>query len=73
MPSAPRRAQRTLDAARDATQAAEWALHHAILGVKRQVVAQYGPDSDAVQAIGLKKASDRKRPVRRARVAASAK
>jgi multidrug efflux pump subunit AcrA (membrane-fusion protein) len=66
------RAQRTLAATRDAAQAAEWTFHNAILGVKRQIMAQYGPDSDAVHAIGLKKISDRKRPTRRARVAAPA-
>jgi len=66
------RAQRMLDAARDAAQASEWAAYYAILGVKRQIVAQYGPDSDQVRAIGLKKASDRKRPVRRPRATASA-
>jgi hypothetical protein len=66
------RAERQYNAARDAAQASEWAAYYAILGVKRQIVAQYGPDSDQVRAIGLKKASDRKRPVRRARAAASA-
>jgi hypothetical protein len=65
------RAQRALDAARDAAQAAEWAAHYAILGVRQQIVAQYGPDADQVRAIGLKKASDRKRPVRRLRATAS--
>ena len=41
-------AQHALAAARDATVAAEWALHDAMLGVKAQVLAQYGPDSDAI-------------------------
>lgn len=59
------RAQHALAAARDAAAAAELAVHNAILGVKAQVIAQYGADSDQVQALGLKKKSERKRPVRR--------
>jgi hypothetical protein len=49
-------------AARDAANAAEWAFHNKILGAKAQVMAQYGADSDQVQAIGLKKKSERKKP-----------
>ena len=60
------RAQNALAAARDAAFAAEWATHNAVLRTKAQVIAQYGPDSDAIQSLGLKKKSDRKRPVRRA-------
>ena len=60
------RAVQALAAARDAAQAAEWALHEGILGAKAQVIAQYGPDSNAVQLLGLKRKSERKRPVRRA-------
>ena len=60
------RAVQALAAARDAAQAAEWALHEGILGAKSQVIAQYGPDSNAVQLLGLKKKSERRRPVRRA-------
>jgi hypothetical protein len=60
------RAQYAFDAARDAATAAEWALHNAVLGARIQVLAQYGDDSDAIQSLGLKKKSDRKRPVRRA-------
>ena len=58
-------AQHALAAARDATVAAEWALHDAMLGVKAQVLAQYGPDSDAIQSLGLKKKSKRRRGVAR--------
>jgi hypothetical protein len=36
-----------------------------------QVIAQYGPDSNAVQLVGRKRKSERKRPVRRAAVAMS--
>lgn len=48
--------------ARDSANAAKWAFHNIILGAKDQVVAQYGEDSDQVQAVGLKKKSERKRP-----------
>jgi len=45
--------------------AAAWARHNAVQRAKQQVIAQYGADSNEVQAIGLKKKSDRKRPARR--------
>jgi hypothetical protein len=54
-----------LASARDNATAKEWEYHNRILGVKDQVVAQFGRDSNEVQAIGLKKASERKAPVRR--------
>jgi hypothetical protein len=60
------RTQNAFAAARDASAAAEQAFHHAVLRTKAQVIAQYGDDSDAIQSLGLKKRSDRKRPVRRA-------
>jgi hypothetical protein len=63
------RALQALAAARDAATAAEWALHEGMLGAKAQVIAQYGPDSNAVQLLGLKRKSERRRPVRRAAVA----
>jgi hypothetical protein len=56
---------RALAAARDARAAAGWDLHNAMLGVKAAVISQYGHSSDAVQAIGLKKKSDYRRPSRR--------
>lgn len=59
------RAQNAFAAARDASAAAEQALHQAVQRTKAQVIAQYGDDSDAIQSLGLKKRSDRKRPVRR--------
>ncbi len=58
-------AENALAAARHAAIKAEWEFHNAILGAKNQVVAQYGTDSDEVQAIGLKKKSERKRLSRR--------
>ncbi len=62
-------AQNLLDAARDAAAKAEWDFHNAMLGVKEQVVAQYGDNSDAVQSLGLTKKSERKAPARRAQPA----
>ena len=52
-------------AKRDAATAAEWEFHNAMLGAKTQVTAQFGPDSNEVQAMGLKKKSEYKSPVRR--------
>jgi hypothetical protein len=36
-----------------------------ILGAKTQVIAQYGADSRAVELLGLKRKSARRRPTRR--------
>jgi hypothetical protein len=58
-------AQAALDTARDNAVAKEWAFHNVMLGVKDQVMAQYGRDSNEVQALGLKKTSERKAPQRR--------
>jgi hypothetical protein len=57
--------ENALAAARDATRAAEWCFHNAMLDVKAQVIAQYGVNSDEVQALGLKKKSERRKPGRR--------
>lgn len=54
-------AEHALNAARDALTAAEQALHTAIQGAKVQVAAQYGNDSDEIQALGLKKKSKYRR------------
>lgn len=51
-------------AATDAARLAEWNFHNAVLAMKEAVRGQYGSDSDEAQAIGLKKKSDRKRPIR---------
>ena len=56
---------KSLAAARDARATAEWALHNAMLSVKATVLGQYGSNSTAVQALGLKKKADYRRPVRR--------
>lgn len=53
------------DAARDDHVASQWDFHNGILGVKGQAVAQFGPDSNEVQSLGLKKKSERKRPTRK--------
>jgi hypothetical protein len=58
-------AQNALSTARDVATAAEWDFHNALLGVKDQVIAQYGDNSNEVQALGLKKKSERKAPARK--------
>jgi hypothetical protein len=50
------------ESAKDDVIASEWGFHNLMLGAKDQVVAQYGPDSNEVQAIGLKKKSEYKSP-----------
>ena len=59
--------------ARDNAVAREWEFHNLILGAKDQVMAQFGRDSNEVQAIGLKKASERKAPQRRSKPEAGVK
>jgi hypothetical protein len=54
----------TYRAAADAARLAEWEFHNAVLAMKEVVRGQYGSDSDQAQAIGLKKKSSRKRPIR---------
>jgi len=54
-----------LDAKRDAAAAVEQAFHEAMQGVKDQVIAQYGKNSDEVASLGLKKRVEYKRPVRK--------
>jgi hypothetical protein len=51
-----------LQAARDAANTAEWDFHNTILGAKNEVIAQFGNDSEEVQALGLKRKSEYKRP-----------
>jgi hypothetical protein len=58
-------AQAALDTARDNAVAKEWAFHNLMLRVKDQVTAQFGPDSNEVQALGRKKTSERKAPQRK--------
>ena len=61
------RHQREAEVIRERVIMAAWALHEAVRGVKAQVVAGFGPESLALHAVGLKKQSERKRPVRRPR------
>jgi hypothetical protein len=58
-------AKAAYDAARDNAVKAEWTFHNLILGVKDQVAAQFGRDSNEYQALGLKKKSERKAPARK--------
>jgi hypothetical protein len=51
-------------AARDDATASEWAFHNAVIGMRDQVVAQFGRDSNEAQTIGRKKESERKPPAR---------
>ena len=55
----------SLVAARDSAIAQEWEFHNLMLGVKEQVIAQFGKDSAEVQALGLKRKSEYKPPKRR--------
>ncbi|HEV7891728.1 MAG TPA: hypothetical protein VGP08_13890 [Pyrinomonadaceae bacterium] len=63
--TAERQAEAAYQAARDDAVAREWEFHNLMLGVKDQVTAQFGRNSNEVQAIGLKKASERKAPQRK--------
>lgn len=51
-------------AAAIAAREAEWDFHNAILAMKEAVRGQFGSDSDQAAAVGFKKKSERKRPVR---------
>jgi hypothetical protein len=55
------RAEGALAIARDNAVAAEWAFHNLTLGMRDQVTAQYGRNSNEVQLVGLKKPSEYKR------------
>ena len=59
-------AQAAAAAARDNAVAREWEFHNLMLGAKDQIIAQFGKDSNEVQAVGLKKKSEYSRPQRRA-------
>jgi hypothetical protein len=52
-------------AARGEVIAKEWEFHNLMLGVKEQVIAQFGKDSNEVQMLGLKKKSDYRPPARK--------
>lgn len=59
--------QNAADAARDGARAAEWRLYNAVIGARSEVTAQFGPDSNEIAQLGLKKRSERKRPTRSAK------
>lgn len=46
--------------AREAAIKEEAAFHDLVLGVKRQVIAQYGDDSEEITTLGMKKKSERR-------------
>jgi hypothetical protein len=48
--------------ARDLAIKAEWAFHNYMLGVKNQVISQFGDDSNEIQSLGIKKKSEYKKP-----------
>jgi hypothetical protein len=50
--------QAEMDAVRDGTAGSEWDFHDMILGAKDQVKAQFGPDSNEYQSLGMKKKSE---------------
>ncbi len=58
--------QAELDTARDEATAAEWAFHNSFLGAKDQVKAQFGADSNELQAVGLTKKSEFASPTKKA-------
>lgn len=64
------RARLAYEAARERQIQAGWDFHNPILGARAAVIAQFGPDSQAVNAIGLKRKSERRRAVRRRSAAA---
>lgn len=66
---AEQQAKAQYSAAQSAAQELEWKFHNAILTLKQSVLAQYGDDANEVEAIGLQKKSDRKRPQRKSKSA----
>lgn len=57
------------DNARDNAVKAEWDFHNYILGVKNQIIAQFGEDSNEIQSLGMKKKSEYKKPAAKAKPA----
>jgi hypothetical protein len=64
------RIQKELAIARDNSIAAEHEFNEGIMASKDEVRTQYGRDAQALQLVGLKRKSERRRPVRRAKKAA---
>jgi hypothetical protein len=65
--SAEAQAQAQAQGAREKLIAKEWEFHNLMLGVKEQIIAQYGKDSAEVAALGLKRKSEYKPPRRRSK------
>ena len=57
-------AENALAAARSTLISDRNALHQIALGVKDEAMVLFGPDSDQIVALGMKKKSDRSRPRR---------
>ena len=57
-------AENALAAARSTLLSDRNALHQIALGVKDEAMVLFGPDSDQIVALGMKKKSDRSRPKR---------
>lgn len=58
-------AESALMTATDHLAVAGWNFHNVVLQAKEQIRAQFGSDSVEIQSLGLKRASERKRPVRK--------
>jgi hypothetical protein len=59
------RAAAARDAARDRAVEKEWAVHDIAVGIRDQVTAQYGKNSEQVQTIGLKREDEYKKRARK--------
>ena len=57
--------QALFKASADAAKQAGWEFHNAVLAMREAVKGQFGSDSDAAQAVGFKKKSERKRPTKK--------
>ena len=62
-------AENALAAARSAVINDRSAVHKIALGVKDETIVLFGPDSDQIAALGMKKKSERSRPKRSAKPA----
>lgn len=62
-------AENALAAARSALLNDRNAVHKIAMGVKDEAVVLFGPDSDQIAALGMKKKSERNRPKRSAKTA----
>lgn len=60
-------AKQALAQARNARDNTRWQFHQRMLGVKALVRALFGPNSDAIRALGMKRTNDYQRPTRRAK------